>query len=69
MTVLLLPLLPIALRQIPNYANPNLTVPTVTDYLVQNWTGFLGGYAWTASPLGNVWLWAALAVFAVSLQP
>ncbi len=69
MTVLLLPLVPIALRQIPDYANPNLTVPTVTGYLVQNWTGFLGGYAWTASPLGNVWLWAVLAVLAVSLQP
>ena len=69
MTVLLLPLIPIALRQIPDYANPNLTVPTVTDYLVQNWTGFLGGYAWSASPLGNVWLWIALGLLAVSLQP
>ncbi|MBP8110056.1 MAG: hypothetical protein KAZ38_20735, partial [Caldilineaceae bacterium] len=69
MTVLLLPLVPIALRQIPDYANPNLTIPTVTDYLIQNWTGFLAGYAWTASSLDTVWLWAVLALLAVSLQP
>ncbi|MBI1295909.1 hypothetical protein GC175_13225 [bacterium] len=67
MTVLVLPLAPIALRQIPGYANPNLTVPTLAQYLSQNWVGFLGGYAWDAVMLGNWWLWAVLAVFVIGL--
>ncbi len=67
MTVLVLPLAPIALRQIPTYANPNLTVPTVPQYLSENWTGFLGGYAWDAVGLGRWWLWAVLAVVSVGL--
>ncbi|MBX2996992.1 MAG: glycosyltransferase family 39 protein [Caldilineaceae bacterium] len=62
MTILVMPLAPIALRQIPDYANPNLTVPTLAQYLAQNWRGFLGGYAADAIPLGGLWLWAVLAV-------
>ncbi|MEZ4835767.1 MAG: hypothetical protein R2873_27860 [Caldilineaceae bacterium] len=67
MTVLVLPLAPIALRQIPTYANPNLTVPTVGEYLRQNWVGFLGGYAWDAVTVGDWWLWAVLVVFVAGL--
>ncbi|NJK69311.1 MAG: hypothetical protein HC941_24810 [Microcoleus sp. SU_5_3] len=45
-TVLLVsPIVPVALRQIPDYANPNLTIPTASDYLWQNWQAYLGGYA------------------------
>jgi hypothetical protein len=65
MTLLVLPLAPIALRQIPDYANPNLTVPTLAQYLEQNWRGFLGGYAADAIPFGGIWLWAVLAAAAV----
>jgi mannosyltransferase len=65
MTILVLPLAPIALRQIPDYANPNLTVPTLAQYLDQNWRGFLGGYAVDAIPFGEIWLWAVLAAAAV----
>ena len=67
MTILVLPLAPIALRQIPTYANPNLTVPTLTQYLSQNWVGFLGGYAWNAVTLGDWWLWAVLTVFVMGV--
>jgi len=66
-TALLLPIAPIALRQIPGYANPNLTIPTLGDYLWQNWQTHLGGYAWNAQLLtvrnqlvGNLWLWMVL---------
>lgn len=67
MTILVLPLAPIALRQIPDYANPNLTVPTLAQYLAQNWRGFFGGYAADAIPLGDLWLWAILAAAVVGI--
>jgi mannosyltransferase len=63
--LLLTPLIPIALRQIPTYANPNLTIPTVSDYLTQNWRAYLGGYAFDPALLagnGLAWLWAVLAL-------
>jgi len=63
MTLLVSPILPIALRQIPTYANPNLVVPTLAQYLEQNWIGFLGGYAWDSVTLGDWWLWAVLILF------
>ena len=61
--LILLPVVPIALRQIPGYANPNLTVPTPGQYLWENWLGYLGGYAWQSDSLawlrsGEWWLWA-----------
>lgn len=65
MSVLLTPMIPIALRQIPTYANPNLTIPTVTDYLWRNWTAYLGGYAVDSTLLwggANLWLWISLMV-------
>ncbi|RIK39568.1 MAG: hypothetical protein DCC55_17735 [Chloroflexi bacterium] len=63
--LLLTPMIPIALRQIPTYANPNLTVPTVGEYLSQNWQAYLGSYAFDPTGWGGVasiWLWAALAL-------
>lgn len=62
---LLLPVFPIALRQIPTYANPNLVVPTLGDYLWQNWHGYLGGYALDDVVLwgfSNQWLWLILCI-------
>ncbi|MFN8489182.1 MAG: glycosyltransferase family 39 protein [Caldilineaceae bacterium] len=70
MTLLILPLAPIARRQIPDYANPNLVIPTVWDYLRQNWQGHLGGYAFEPAMLGGygvAWLWAVLGVAVVGL--
>ena len=58
---LVLPATPIALRQIPGYANPNLVVPSAAEYLRQNWQAYLGGYAFGAEMLGGssaAWLWA-----------
>jgi mannosyltransferase len=64
-TLLVAPIAPIALRQIPGYANPNLTVPTVVEYLSQNWQAYWGGYAFLPT-LGQgwatVWLWASVVV-------
>jgi hypothetical protein len=58
--LLVAPVVPIALRQIPVYANPNLTVPSVIAYLAQNWQAYWGGYAFTPT-LGQgwagAWLW------------
>lgn len=61
--LLVLPIAPVALRQIPDYANPNLTVPSLGQYLWENWQGYLGGYAWESESLawlraGEWWLWA-----------
>jgi hypothetical protein len=63
MTVLVSPVAPIALRQIPGYENPNLTVPGLGQYLRANWVGFLGGYAWDGdvmrgTGIGDWWLWS-----------
>ncbi len=63
MTFLVAPAAPIALRQIPGYANPNLTVPSIGEYLWQNWQAYIAGYAYTAEMLWNqenIWLWGAL---------
>ncbi len=63
MTVLILPVAPIALRQIPGYANPNLRIPTPVEYLSENARAYLGGYAFDSALLGgnaNLWLISAL---------
>jgi hypothetical protein len=63
--VLVAPVAPIALRQITGYANPNLVVPSVGDYLWQNWQAYAGGYAFDPSLLGGygvTWLWATLGL-------
>lgn len=68
--LLVLPVAPIALRQIPTYANPNLVIPTLADYLTTNWQSYLGGYAWTTELLSGwatVWLWAMLAVLVIGM--
>lgn len=60
--LLVLPIAPIALRQIPGYANPNLVVPSLGAYLRQNWQAYLGGYAFDAGWLGgraSLWLWGS----------
>jgi mannosyltransferase len=70
MTLLVLPVAPIALRQIPGYANPNLRVPSFFEYLSENTRAYLGGYAFDSSLLGgnaNVWLLIALAILAAGL--
>ena len=67
-TLLVLPVAPIAMRQIPGYANPNLVVPSVADYLWQNWQAYVGGYAFTPESLGGfgtVWLWVVFAMFMI----
>lgn len=63
--LLVLPVAPIALRQIPGYANPNLVVPDVGDYLSRNWRAYWGGYAFDAawaSGRGAMWLWGSALV-------
>ncbi|MBX3010894.1 MAG: glycosyltransferase family 39 protein [Caldilineaceae bacterium] len=69
MSLLVAPVLPIALRQIPDYANPNLGIPALGDYLWQNWQAYLGGYAFTPTIIagaGTVWLWVSLAILGLS---
>ncbi len=68
--LLFAPIIPVALRQIPTYANPNLTVPSVGAYLAQNVRGHLGGYAYDpAAWRGSAawWPWAMLLVAAIGL--
>lgn len=68
--LLVLPILPVALRQIPDYANPNLVVPTVGDYITQNFTGHLAGYTWESATMfgyANLWLWGVVAVIGTGL--
>ncbi len=65
MSLLLVPILPIALRQIPGYANPNLGIPSLGDYLWQNWQAYIAGYAFDPAMLngnGNNWLWVILGL-------
>ncbi len=68
--LLFLPILPIALRQIPTYANPNLTIPTIGEYLQQNWQAYLGGYAFDTVSLwgySHQWLWTVLLIAIIGL--
>ncbi|MBK8046889.1 MAG: hypothetical protein IPK16_07060 [Anaerolineales bacterium] len=68
MTLLASPILPIALRQLPEYENPNITIPSIGDYLQQNWQAYLGGYAFDPALLagqGTLWLWTVLALAVV----
>jgi hypothetical protein len=70
MSLLVAPVLPIALRQIPKYANPNLGIPLLGDYLWQNWQAYLAGYAFDPALLnsqGTTWLWVMLALSLLSL--
>jgi len=70
MTLLCAPLAPLALRQIPTYANPNLTIPTLATYLIQNWQAVLAGYAFDPALLagfGRFWLWLVLAIFVAGM--
>jgi hypothetical protein len=63
--LLVLPAAPIAARQIPGYANPNLGVPTIAEYLWQNWQAYIGGYAYSATWLGGrAGLWLAVVALA-----
>ncbi len=58
--LLVAPVASIALRQIPGYANPNLGVPSLQDYLAQNWRAYWAGYAYdpaAAAGYAPVWLW------------
>ena len=63
MTLLVLPMAPIALRQIPDYENPNITIVTGAEYLRQNWQAYIGGYAFDSAMLAGYapwWLWSVL---------
>ncbi len=68
MSLLIAPILPIALRQIPGYANPNLGIPSLGDYLWQNWQAYVAGYAFDPAILngnGINWLWAVLGLLLI----
>jgi hypothetical protein len=68
--LLFLPILPIALRQIPTYANPNLTVPTLGEYLWQNWQAYLAGYALDPTTIfghTDLWLWLIAVITLIGL--
>ncbi|MCS6827975.1 MAG: glycosyltransferase family 39 protein [Caldilinea sp.] len=70
MTLLFLPIAPIALRQIPDYQNPNITVVTLSEYLRQNWQAYLGGYAYDPTLLmgfADFWLWGIALAAALGL--
>ncbi|MEZ4725835.1 MAG: glycosyltransferase family 39 protein [Caldilineaceae bacterium] len=70
MSLLVAPVLPIALRQIPKYANPNLGIPSLGDYLWQNWQAYLAGYAFDPALLNGYatpWLWAMLVTLFLGL--
>lgn len=62
--LLVSPILPIALRQIPTYANPNLIVPSVWTYLSANWRAYFGGYAVEGAEMAQ---WADLWLIFVAL--
>lgn len=74
--LLVLPIAPIALRQIPGYGNANLVVPTAVDYLMQNLHGHIAGYTWVAGYTwalaeevgwSSWWFWALLGAAAMGL--
>ena len=72
--LLFAPVTPIALRQIPGYANPNLIVPSLSDYLSQNWFAYLGGYAFMdpllhlgSMAVGHLWAWSLLTLLSAGL--
>jgi hypothetical protein len=70
MTLLVLPMAPIALRQIPDYENPNIAIVSGGEYLRQNWQAYLGGYAFDPMLVwgsGSLWLGLVLALAAVGL--
>ncbi len=61
MALLVLPVLPIAWRQIPGYNNPNLVLPHISDYLGQLARAFTLGELSPASIWAwGRWLWLAL---------
>jgi len=69
-SLLVAPVLPIALRQIPKYANPNLGIPSLYEYLWQNWQAYLAGYAFDPALLNGYatpWLWAMLFILLLGL--
>lgn len=70
MVLLVLPMAPIALRQIPDYENPNITIVSVAEYLRQNWQAYAGGYAFDGAMLAGYatwWLWGVLLLAAAGL--
>jgi mannosyltransferase len=52
-SLLVAPVLPIAMRQIPGYSNPNLIRPTLWEYLLANWQAFWAGYVYSAPGLNS----------------
>lgn len=66
MILLFLPQAPIALRQIPTYRNPTLTIPPVTDYLLDCAREFIVGPALSLAE-ASPWLWGSAAGGVVGL--
>jgi hypothetical protein len=61
MLLLCLPVVPIALRQMPGYHNPNLNLPTLSGYLSQLYRAFTLGEVVPAGPWAvGRWLWLLL---------
>ena len=59
--LLFAPITPIALRQIPGYKNPNLTLPTLSGYLSQLYRAFtLGEFAPEEVWRVGAWVWGGL---------
>lgn len=70
MMLLVSPIVPIALRQIPDYENPNIAIIGTGEYLRQNWQAYLGGYAYDPALLGGfgeIWLWGVLIIASIGV--
>lgn len=68
--VLCAPIAPIAMRQIPGYANPNLIVPSVAQYLAENMRAYVAGYAAQGEQMagwGYLWLWTCAVLCVLGL--
>jgi hypothetical protein len=69
-TLLVLPMAPIAMRQIPGYENPNIVIVTGAEYLRQNWQAYIGGYAFDPASMAGFaawWLWVVLVLGATGI--
>ncbi len=67
--LLFAPVTPIALRQIPGYKNPNLTLPTLGGYLSQLYRAFtLGEFAPEDVWRVGAWVWGALILGGAALS-
>ncbi len=67
--LLFAPVTPIALRQIPGYKNPNLTLPTLGGYLSQLYRAFtMGEFVPEDGWRVGAWVWGALILGGAALS-